>query len=115
MADNVQFAANRGIPFPLQVAATTGNGIVVAPPVSFKHHTITIKGNTAVASGAVQIETADDPAYTGVWGQIGGGPITVIDVAEQVINFEGVFNFIRARVSTTIAGGTVTVSYYGAP
>lgn len=115
MADNVTFAAMRGVLFALQTAATTGNGVAIAVPVSFRHHTVIIKGNTAIASGAVQIESADAPDYTGVWGQIGGGPITVVDVAELVINFEGVYPFIRARVSTTIAGGTVTVEYYGAP
>jgi hypothetical protein len=108
-------AAMRGVPYTLQSAATTGNGNIVSPPPSFIHHTITIKGLTAIAAGAVQIETADDDTYTGTWGQIGGGPITVVDVTEIVVNFEGVFKFIRARISTTVTGGTVTVTYNGAP
>lgn len=108
-------AAMRGVPYALQTAATTGNGNVVTPPVSFNNHIITIKGSAGIASGAVQIETADDPDYTGTWAQVSGGPITAVASAELVANFTGQFQFIRARISTTIGSGTVGVTYVGAP
>ena len=107
-------AAMSGVAVPLQTAATTGNGDVVAPSISMTKHKIIIKGNTAVASGAVQLESSDDPDYAGVWAQIGGGPITIVDVAELGIDFEGVYPFIRARISTVVVGGTVTITYIGA-
>ena len=70
-----------------------------------------------MTSGAVQIETANEYDYSGTWAPIGGGPITVVASTDLVANFVGVFNFIRARISTTIAGGatpSVTVQYTGA-
>jgi len=109
-------AAMRGVQYDLQSLATTGNGNVLAIPSSFRHHTIIIKGIATVSAGAVQIETANEYDYSGTWAPIGGGPVTVVDASDIVINFEGIFNFIRARVSTDITGGgTVTVNYTGAP
>jgi hypothetical protein len=108
-------AAMTGVPYDLQTAATTGNGNVLAIPPSFRHHRLTIKGIATVSTGAVQPEAADEYDYAGTWGQIGGGPITVLDAADIVVNFEGTFNFIRVRVSTDITGGgSVSVSYSGA-
>jgi len=103
----------RGSLFTLQDAQTTGNGEVIAIPDSFKRHTVIIKGSSGVSAGGVQIETADAFDYMGTWGQIGGGEIDVEDDEEIVINFEGIFKFIRVRISTNVVGGTVTVLYVG--
>lgn len=105
----------RGVPFVLQDAAQSGNGAVILVPPSFKEHRITIRGAGGVAAGAVQPEAADAPDYSGTWGRIGGGPVTVVDVAELVVSFEGVFNAIRCRISTNIVMGNVTVTYTGHP
>lgn len=118
MADNIVQSAMRGVPFVLQSLATALNaaGNVIAIPKSFVHHTITIKGNGTATLGAIQIESANAPDYAGTWGQIGGGPITILTDTELIINFEGIFEFIRARVSAAVTGGgTVTVTYMGAP
>ena len=106
-------SAMRGVSVVLQNAATTGNGQVLAIPSSFKKHTLIIKGSAGVASGAVQPEGSDDALYSGTWAQIGGGPVTVVASTEIIINFEGVFNFIRCGISSNIVGGTVTVTYLG--
>lgn len=106
--------ASRGYPVALQALATTGNGNVVCPPSSFNHHSIYIKGNDTPSAGAIQIEGASDPEYTGTWAPIGGGPVTVPD-GEVVVTFEGQFRAIRARVSTTVTSGTADVTYIGAP
>lgn len=108
-------SAMRGVPVTLQSAASALNaaGLVIAIPDSFKHHNIIIKGSSGVASGAVQPETADSFDYAGTWAPIGGGPITVVADTESVVSFEGIFRFIRVRVSTVLAGGTVTVTYQG--
>lgn len=106
-------SATRGVPVTLQDALTTGNGREIAIPDSFKNHTITITGSAGVASGAIQIEASDEAGYAGTWAQVGGGPVTVIASAKQVLNFTGVYRFLRTRISTTIGSGTVTVSYEG--
>lgn len=105
-----------GVPFKLQDAATTGNGTVIATPMSFRHHNILISAAAGVNAGAIQIETSNDPADAGTWAQVGGGQIAVIASTDIVYNFEGIFSFIRARVSTTISGGgapSATVQYTG--
>jgi hypothetical protein len=109
-------AAMSGVPVDLITALTTGSGIIAVPP-SFRNHTIIIKTAAAVTSGAVQLETANEYDYSGTWAQVGGGPVTVVAATDLVINEAGVFNFLRARISTTIAGGgapSVTVTYEGA-
>ena len=108
-------AAMSGVPVDLITALTTGNGVIAIPP-SFRQHTVIIKAAADVTAGAVQIETANEYDYAGTWAQIGGGPITVVAATDLVANFAGIFNFVRARVSTTISGGvapSVTVQYEG--
>lgn len=103
----------RGVPLLLQDAQTTGNGLVIAIPPSYDYHSIIIQGSSGVASGAVQLESAAAPDYAGTWAPVGGGPITVVADTEAAIDFEGTFIFLRARISTDIVGGTVTVTYKG--
>ena|SRR5579872_4435736 len=108
-----------GVPYTLQNAATTGNGDVVCPPPSFRNHTITISTPNSVTAGAIQVETADDPNYTGTWVAQGAAISTVGTSGANQVDKEltGVFTAIRARISTTISGGaapSVTVKYMGA-
>ncbi len=110
-------AAMSGVPFKLQDATTTGNGNVLAIPPSFRNHTFNIKGAAGVTSGAVQIEGSNDPNDANTWGLIVAAPITVVASTDLMVNTTGIYNFIRARISTTISGGTtpsVTVEYVGA-
>lgn len=107
-------AAMRGVSLALQTAATTGNSVVIAIPSSFNHHSIYIKGTDTPSAGAVQIESADEFDYSGTWAPVGGGPVTVPD-GEVIVQFEGQFKFLRARVSTAVTSGTVDVNYVGAP
>ncbi len=105
----------RGNPVVLQNAQSdVGGGIVIAIPSSFHHHTIIIASGAGVASGAIQPETATANDYSGTWAPVGGGPITVPAASTELeYSFEGVFQFLRARISTIIGGGTVTVTYVG--
>lgn len=110
-----QDSAMRGVPYVLQPAGTTtGNGNVLAIPSNFREHRVTITGSAGIASGAVQLESADDPAYAGTWQAI-GSPVTAVASAELAVAVEGIFQFIRARISTNIVGGSVAVSYIGTP
>jgi hypothetical protein len=112
-------AAMSGVPFLLQDSATTGAGNVLGIPTSFRNHTFIIKGNGTIGAGAVQLETANEPDYTGVWAAIpkpdgtASAPITVVSSADVVFTFVGLLNFIRARISTTVTTTTATVQYEG--
>lgn len=110
-------AAMSGVPFTLLSAVTTGTSVALAIPPSFKHHSIEIAAASGVTAGAIQVETNNNPDDTGTWSQVGGGPITVVAATKVQYNFEGILNFIRARVTTTISGGagpSATVIYNGA-
>lgn len=64
----------------------------------------------AVTGGQVVIEAAHDPNWTGQWAQIGvsnGGPSKV-----DLVSYHGPVHAVRARVSATVLGGTVTVWLY---
>lgn len=108
-------SASKGLLTTLQNAgAATAAGVAVAIPATFTQHRLTIKASAGVASGAIQPETSDEFAYAGTWAPVGGGPITVPAASSEVVyNFFGIFRFIRARISTIVAGGTVTVTYEG--
>jgi hypothetical protein len=107
-------AATRGVSIELQTAATaTGNGRIIAIPNSFTQHRVNIKGNGAVGAGAIQIESAEAEDYSGTWSPIAGSPITVPADSELDVNFNGVYKFLRARISTLVTVGTVTVTYQG--
>jgi len=109
-----QKSAMRGVPVNLQTAAASGNGTVLAIPDSFRNHKVIIKWGAGTNAGAIQIESADDPTYTGTWGQVGGGPIAWSAASlENQIEIVGLFRFIRARISTNVTGGTVDVIYVG--
>ena len=113
-------AAESGVPFLLQDAQTTGNGNVLAIPPSFRSHIFIIRGNGIIGAGAIQLETADDPDYTGTWAAIpkpdgtASTPITVVSSAEIVFIYSGILKCVRARISTTVTTTTVTVTYLGA-
>lgn len=106
--------ASRGVLVQLQTLATTGNGDTIAPPASFVHHTFIIKGNDIPSAGAIQIEGAHAYDYSGTWAALAGSPVTVPD-GETIVQLEGLFPFMRARISTNVTSGTVDVYYVGAP
>jgi hypothetical protein len=113
----VTVAPMSGVPYNLQNATTTGNGDIIAPPPSFRNHTFTITAAAGVTSGAIQIESSNVNPDLNVWGLAVAAPITVIAGTDILVQLTGLFMFLRARISTTIAGGSspsVTVSYVGA-
>ncbi len=112
------FSAMRNIPVDLIPAGTsaTGAGTPITIPPSFNRHKIAIITSAGVASGAVQPESAGDPAYAGTWNPVGGSPITVPAASSTLeYQFEGRFNSIRANITTIIGSGTIQVTYTGTP
>lgn len=110
-------AAMSGVPYKLQDATTTGNGNVLAIPPSFRNHNFMIKAAAGVSSGAVQIETSNDSDDAGTWAPLTASPTTVVAGVDVLVAYTSLLNFVRARISTTVAGGgapSVTVVYEGA-
>jgi hypothetical protein len=109
----MSIAAVRQLQTVVQSAVTTGNGTPLAIPASINNHKFTIEGSAGIGAGAIQIESAATPDYTGTWSPVAGGPITVPVSSQIEVNFQGIFSALRARVSTNVTGGTVTVTYVG--
>lgn len=74
--------------------------------------TIYIVGSAGVASGAVQVEEAHLAGYTGTWAAV-GAPVTVAATTVKTVKASGVGFVYRARISTVLAGGTVSVLAMG--
>lgn len=64
--------------------------------------------SAGVSAGALQVETAHDPAYTGTWSPE-GTPIAFGDNAVKHSSITGVALARRVRISTGIVGGTVSI------
>jgi len=89
---------------------------VVCPGPGIKDHTFTIRVSANV-TGAIIIETSHDPAYAGLWSPLGGGAIDLSTIGAEGV-LELMFSNImitaaRARISTVVAGGNVSVDYTG--
>ena len=115
-------AAMSGVPVTVQNAQATGNGDTVACPPSFRNHTWIITAAAGVTSGAITVETSNSPTDASTWAVVPmansiANPLTVSAGADLMMEHTGLLNFVRARISTTIAGGgapSVTVVYEGA-
>ena len=64
------------------------------------------------SAGAVVIETAATPDYTGTWANLSTITWSAASKTHHVA-ITGVFRALRARISTAIVGGTVTVVSIG--
>lgn len=99
---------------------------VVCPGSGNRNHTVTIQANASVAgvgiTGALQLETSNNPTLAGGWAPLGGGPIdlsTIVIPAAQTVGiielqFSGIMiNALRGQITTVVAGGTVSLLYQG--
>jgi hypothetical protein len=104
-----------GVPFQQQAAQTSGNGTVLAIPPSFRNHSWIITGNGVITGGDVQLETGTDPNLdTNIWAPINVA-IAVLPGVDQLVQYQGILGFVRARISAAVTGGgSVTVTYLGA-
>lgn len=103
----------RGVLQNLLSAVTTGTSAVMAVPSGLHYLTAFITGSSGVSAGKVKIEGAPSADYAGTWALI-GSEITVGDDTTQTALTEGTYYpFVRARVSTDVVGGTVSVDVVG--
>lgn len=80
------------------------------PQNSLHHH---INWGTGVISGAVTVECADSAAYAGTWAPIAVVTFSGTAPKQDYVYSPGMPRCIRHRVSTVLAGGTVTTSLVG--
>lgn len=96
----------------LQSAATTGNGTPVQLNGRATDIVVYIEGSAGVSAGAVTLEEAPTSDYAGTWAPIGSA-VTVVASSVLATHISGAYMAIRARLSTNITGGTVTVRLVG--
>lgn len=93
----------------IQVAVTTGNGTAVRTNGRAAHHVVYVEFSAGVSAGVVTIEEASDGAFAGTWSKI--ADVAFVANAAVAVHFYGCHLAVRARISTNIVGGTVTVHY----
>lgn len=97
----------------LQSAATTGNGTAIDSAGQCKEHTVEIQWATSTSAGAITVETAPSKSYAGTWTPVAVVTYTSGSPKTESVQWTGYEGAIRARISTTVSGGTVTVLYRG--
>lgn len=110
-------AAMKGVKETILDAQTVDETVsTVVVPGSILNHTFYLRSSASI-TGAVILETAPTPDYDGAWSPLE----SAIDVAligpmaEGTLRkaYTGVYGALRARISTVIAGGTLSVDYLG--
>jgi lipocalin len=91
----------------LQNAATTGAGLAVDLGGITRELAFHVIWSAGVNAGQVKMETAFDVSYTGTWAPIATADFVASTV--QVVQATGAYRAVRARISTTVTGGTVDV------
>lgn len=92
----------------MQNAATSGNGTVMTLDGQHDHVRFFVIGSSGVTAGAVTIEEAHTADYAGTWAELQVVTVTASAV-QTVYQACGSMLHTRARVSTTVTGGTVSV------
>lgn len=90
-------------------AVTTGTGTVVSTSNAIQVGW-TIVWSAGVGAGEVTIEAANSSNYAGTWAAIDVQNFTAAPGANSAVvgTYPGPFQFVRARVTSNVTGGTVT-------
>ena len=93
------------------LSAQNATGTVLGPAFAAQGREITfyVVFGPGTSAGAVMVESAHDPAYTGTWAQQGSTVTWAAASRVHTVSITGAFLALRARISTGITGGTVTV------
>lgn len=103
----------------ITTGVTTGSAVVTSADCSNRRrHTFYVVASAGVDAGAVMVETAHDPAYTGTWTPLlldptdgSALPVAVLASTVYAIQVEGAFMNLRLRITTTVTNGTITAYY----
>ena len=87
---------------------TTGTGVVISVGNSVQVGW-TVIWSAGVGAGEIVIEAADTVNYSGTWYELDRQPFAVN--ATIMGTYPGPVRFVRARVTTTVTGGTVTAQF----
>ncbi len=93
----------------LQNAQTTGNGTVAGASylTQCRETAIYVVWGAGTGAGVFTIETAHDASYTGTWAPLATVTWAVVSKAD-VVQITGIHMAMRARISTTVTGGTAS-------
>lgn len=108
-------AAMKGVLITILDAQTVDETLsTVVLPGSALNHTFYLRSSASI-TGAVTLETAPSPDYAGIWSPLEAAiDVALIGPAAAGTlkkSYTGVFGAVRARISTVIAGGTLSVDY----
>ena len=97
------------------LSAVEATGTVLGPAYAsqIRESTFYIVFGPGTTAGAVTIESAHDPAYTGTWATQSTAVSWSAASRVHTVSITGVFLALRARISTGIDGGTVSVIVVG--
>lgn len=94
-----------------QSALDTTHAGLYAP--GYSTLSIIVVGGAGVASGAVQLEAAHTKDYAGTWLALGAAVTVTADTITRGAGANAGYPYVRARISTVLAGGTCTVIIVG--
>ena len=97
----------------MQVAQTTGNGTAILLSGQEGPFVIAVEWSVGTTAGVITIEEALTAAYAGTWSSIATASWATATTVEVVHLAVGQYAAVRARISTTVEDGTVTVSLVG--
>lgn len=107
----VAFAQLPQSPFTSLSAVTTGTGAAVSCSNAIQVGWSVI-WSAGVGAGEVTLEAANSATYAGTWAVIDVQNFTAAPGANSIMvgTYPGPFQFFRARVTSNVTGGTVTVT-----
>lgn len=93
-------------------ASATGNGTAYNVDGVAENLVFMFDWSAGGSLGVVSIEEAPDKAYAGTWSVI--TTVTQAGASQiDVVHVQGAFRAVRARITTGVTGGTVTVTLEG--
>ena len=100
---------------PAGTTAVSTASTPVAVPANMPYLRLGILGVGTISTGKLQWEESSDPAYSGTWSAV-GSEITIVAGQTYTRPTVGVYQFLRARVTTGVtgAGGSISATILGA-
>jgi len=108
MVGSVAVATGEEGEFTFQSAATVGNGWALNTKGRTERFPVYVIWSSGCTAGGVTYETAASADFAGTWRMLAVIPFSAANSVDLIQNLASV-GVVRARISTEIVGGTVTV------